>query len=128
MIKLKKIANIIFIITPFIIIGYIIYSIMVISSIKKNPEITTGLIVGYKENRNRICLIYEYTVDNKKYTKKDIEEYYNLDFNLVKNKKIPVVYNKNNHNWSYLLMTPQDFGQLGKPFPDSLKWLLKLPK
>jgi len=43
-------------------------------------------------------------------------------------KKFPVIYEKGNPNNCMFLITPEDFAIYNRPFPDSLRWVLKYLK
>lgn len=121
----KSILNGIFPVIGLILLIIFINSLLNVKKIQKNPEITTALIIDFKEDREWIHLVYKYSVNGVEYKKTDAHTFYKVNFSNFKNKRIPVVYQKNKPNRSYLLLSPNHFAKLGQPFPDSLKWLLE---
>ncbi len=95
--------------------------------IKKDPIFSIAKITGTKsDGRGYFYLIYEYYVNNVKYTKQQGQ--FSRCESKFYGKYFPVVYYKENPKHSILLVAPRDFVKWGIPYPDSLSWTYECTK
>jgi hypothetical protein len=113
---------------PILLIGImliaIIYGYAEEYSLRKNHEITTGLIIDcrYPGSRGALRFYFDYEVDGKKYQQSSVIPKLRHARDFV-GKQFPVAYKKNDAGKCRLLITRSDFKKLSIPFPDSLKWV-----
>lgn len=99
------------------------------SILLKYHKITNGVIVECKflpKTGGDTKIFYQYIVNQKLVNddrRSPLKDYKSAKKLIGKN--FPVVYNDENSELSYLLITPQEFEKYGYTFPDSLNWVLK---
>jgi hypothetical protein len=97
----------------------------------ENHVFTTGRVAGYsvggRGNGGGIWIDYTFRVNGKKH--KSSSRYLSSDIKsgaigkYLYPRSFPVAYNPNHPSASRILITPDDFRDLGYTFPDSLAWV-----
>ncbi len=94
--------------------------------------ITVGIVVGCK-SRHRggggNIIYFQYRINGKDYIESDITDDVTLNLcnNKMINRRIPIVYTKDDYSLAHILLTREAFVNVGLPFPDSLSWLKEAP-
>lgn len=112
----------------YIIVSYIYFNHQA-DKLLKHHKSTNGTIVKCNflpKTGGDTKIFYEYTVNQilvKDDRRSPLKDYKSTQELIGKN--FLVVYNDENNELSFLLITPQEFEKYGYSFPDSLNWVLK---
>lgn len=98
------------------------------NKLKSNAELVVGVVTGYNKGYKRAYMVeYEFSYHDKVYhsmSSGNQTEYSDLIKRGILGRTFPVVVNKSEpEKFSIILITPNDFQQIGYLFPDSLNWV-----
>lgn len=96
--------------------------------IRDNLEISNNCLIheiGSMHRTSATVFRYRYYINGVKYSNKISLgiKFQPHGSSYLMNRTLPVVYEKDNPNNSWLLIKPTDFEYFNLPFPDSLKWI-----